>query len=436
MSTSGTLAGLLEARRQQAAALLQAGQAAAAAVHCRTVLADSPADPQALTLLGLAASLTGNPADAVRWLTRAHTIAPHTMAPANGGPLIAALFQWGADLQARGQVPAAIAAYRRLLALAPDHPEARLNLATACRTLGDAAQALDGYRRVLSLQPDAAAAPRLLAEALFAAGDADAAIFWLGRGIALATGQDTTALRERLSVVRRYALFHQQTADVLALAEPPVTAPETVRAIAFRLMQISTVFSHRVEEHGATPSGISVHDADYHHASLTQLVRLLPADGAGGWTVNDIGCGYGAFFDHIAGRLHPHGVRYFGYDISPAMVVRARARIDDPRAVFTVSSMPLWPADYSIAAGIFNLNLDHEPAEWQAYFRAQLRMMARMSRVAFAVNALRPSFSDLFRLDAGPVVDFVRAHISDRVTILDGYSDIEWTLWVEGPFKS
>jgi ubiquinone/menaquinone biosynthesis C-methylase UbiE len=52
-------------------------------------------------------------------------------------------------------------------------------------------------------------------------------------------------------------------------------------------------------------------------------------------TVIDIGCGTGNLTIALLGRLSPEG-RVISVDISPAMVERARAKVDDPRVEFLV----------------------------------------------------------------------------------------------------
>lgn len=430
--------------RQQAALRLRAGQVEAARGLCRVLLADRPEDVQCLILLGVAASLGNDWASAVVWFERARMVAGDNDAARASiiSPLSAALFQWGAELQGNWAFEEAAAAYRRALMLVPDQAEARINLATALRKLGQGDAAETFSRQALALQP--ASAPGWLRR-----GDArltqdrptDALRDW-ERGLHIEPSARAT-LKSELTAARYQALFQAQTAEVIALAattqEGAALLPDdremACRSIARKLARISGYFNRTIATYGESNMGISVADTNYHQRSLSEMARLLPSDGCD-WSVNDFGCGYGAFFDHIADRLPSSGVRYHGYDVSPDMVARAQARIDDPRAVFAVSSTLLWPADYSIAAGIFNLNFDHDPAPWRAYVFGQLLTMARLSRRAFAFNALRPDYQTLFRMELAEVLAFVVARISDRVTVIDSYSDIEWTLQVHGPFKS
>jgi 2-polyprenyl-3-methyl-5-hydroxy-6-metoxy-1,4-benzoquinol methylase len=70
----------------------------------------------------------------------------------------------------RGRLEAAIAAYRRVLALCPAFPEAHNNLAVALKAAGRLEEAVTSYRRALALRPAYPAAHANLAAALAALG--------------------------------------------------------------------------------------------------------------------------------------------------------------------------------------------------------------------------------------------------------------------------
>ena len=52
---------------------------------------------------------------------------------------------------------------------------------------------------------------------------------------------------------------------------------------------------------------------------------------AGGITITDYGCGYGAFFHYLKDRPVMMDSRYIGIDISEAMLVEAENHTRDPR---------------------------------------------------------------------------------------------------------
>lgn len=291
------------------------------------------------------------------------------------------------------------------------------------------------FRRAIAIDPGFTAAYVDLGEALRSEGQAMAAITLSLCGGRLAPND--ARLSSQTERARLLALYQQQTRFVLDLhgSIGPNDISGMAQRIAGRLADVWTYFDATIERFGPTHHGISAADSAYHHRSLQLMADFLPG-ASGDWTVNDIGCGYAALFDRIQDRLLPYGVRYHGYDISPRMIDQARRRFGtDPRAVFAVSAIPVWPADYSIAAGVFNLNCDHDPEEWLVYVQSQILLMARISRIAFSFNALLPEHGCLFRIRPEVILDFVRERISRRIEVLTGYSDVqEWTVRVFAPF--
>ncbi|HSH12541.1 MAG TPA: tetratricopeptide repeat protein, partial [Desulfurivibrionaceae bacterium] len=60
----------------------------------------------------------------------------------------------------------AVALYREVLALAPDHSQAGFNLAAICHAVGDLPGAISAYRQVLQREPDNFQVLYFLAKAL------------------------------------------------------------------------------------------------------------------------------------------------------------------------------------------------------------------------------------------------------------------------------
>ncbi len=122
---------------------------------------------------------------------------------------------------------------------------------------------------------------------------------------------------------------------------------------------------------------------------LKTLLKVLGWDRwRAGLSLNDLGCGYGALFDRIESKRFLRDGRYYGYDLSPAMIEQAKRRIADPRASFHVSPEPLFEADYSFASGTFGLRLDTPDAAWEAMVQETLRRLAAQSRRGMAFNML------------------------------------------------
>jgi tetratricopeptide (TPR) repeat protein len=124
---------------------LAADQPARAAALYREAL-DLPLDPrlQLAARLNLAALLLkgGNPEEAARHARGTVRLAPD---------LAIGWYDLGLIERQRGDLPAAIAAYRRAIALDPGHPESHQNLAVALLLGGDIVGAREGFRTAIGL---------------------------------------------------------------------------------------------------------------------------------------------------------------------------------------------------------------------------------------------------------------------------------------------
>ena len=196
------------------------------------------------------------------------------------------------------------------------------------------------------------------------------------------------------------------------------------------LKPIVDVFDRRLAEWGATARGVYWRSEDGQKLRFAVLSRVFEGE-QGPFTVNDLGCGYGAFFDFLDKRFGPRLVRFAGFDISPAMVAEAKARINDPRATFTRGLAVNQDADYSFASGTFNMCLEAPPGEWVAYVEASLAHLYGRSRKAMAFNMLSGSGKareGLYYAEPAHFVTFCQG-LGARVQLVVGYSLDEWTIF-------
>jgi SAM-dependent methyltransferase len=199
------------------------------------------------------------------------------------------------------------------------------------------------------------------------------------------------------------------------------------------LAQVADYYSAKLAEHGASPRGVDWNGEESQVLRFRQLARIVAARVP--FSLNDIGCGYGALFDFLAAE-HPQ-MRYIGCDISPDMVVAARERhASAPQATFVEGAAPAEPADYSVASGIFNVRLEHTDAQWREYMQSTLDAMDRLSTRGFAFNCLT-SYSDadrmreyLFYADPCEWFDRCKRRYAKDVALLHDYGLYEFTILV------
>jgi SAM-dependent methyltransferase len=199
------------------------------------------------------------------------------------------------------------------------------------------------------------------------------------------------------------------------------------------LSDIADYYSGKLAKHGTTPRGVDWNGMDGQINRFEQLVRLIDLQGA--FSVNDLGCGYGALFAYLSER-YPN-ISYRGYDISAAMVAAARQRFaNSPEACFLLAAEPDELADYGLASGIFNVRLGCDDRQWGDYVLTTLDTLDRTSRRGFAFNCLT-SYSDADRMRgdlyyADPLVLFDRCkrRYARDVALLHDYGLYEFTILV------
>lgn len=204
-------------------------------------------------------------------------------------------------------------------------------------------------------------------------------------------------------------------------------APDTI------LTEVAEYYSSKLAEHGESPRGVDWNSEESQVLRFTQLCRIIDTDMP--FSLNDLGCGYGALLDYLAGQYRSFD--YTGIDVSADMVAAASARhAARQHARFIPASEPDNPADYGLASGIFNVRLGRNDAEWQGYLEATLDILDRTSTRGFAFNCLT-AYSDAGRMrdylhyaDPCRLFDLCKRRYSRHVALLHDYGLYEFTILV------
>lgn len=199
------------------------------------------------------------------------------------------------------------------------------------------------------------------------------------------------------------------------------------------LGEVAGYYTARLAEHGDTPRGVDWNGAESQHLRFAQLSRVIAGDVP--FSINDLGCGYGALNDYLRGQYPAFD--FAGYDIAASMIDTARGRVGERADTrFVVASEPDRVADYGVASGIFNVRLGHGDDEWFEYVTATLDVLDRTSRRGFAFNCLT-SYSDadkmrdtLYYADPGRLFDLCKRRYARNVALLHDYGLYEFTILV------
>jgi SAM-dependent methyltransferase len=199
------------------------------------------------------------------------------------------------------------------------------------------------------------------------------------------------------------------------------------------LGDVARYYTSKLEEHGTTARGVDWNGEASQTLRFDQLLRIVDVEGR--FSINDLGCGYGALLDYLDARGFE--VDYTGFDVSAEMA-RAGARRFEGRADadFICAARLNREADYSVASGIFNVRLEWSDAEWRSYIEATLDLMHAASRRGFSFNCLT-SYSDaskmrdeLYYADPCALFDLCKRRYSKSVALLHDYGLYEFTILV------
>ena len=199
------------------------------------------------------------------------------------------------------------------------------------------------------------------------------------------------------------------------------------------LTEVAKYYTAKLAQHGETPQGVDWNGEESQTLRFKQLCKIF--DVSNDFSVNDLGCGYGALSDFLAHRYE--SFFYTGIDVSEGMIRAAEQRSRDSNQVrFIVSNKPEHVADYGIASGIFNVRLGRSDAEWQLYLESTLDVLNSTSRRGFAFNCLT-SYSDahkmrdyLYYADPCILFDLCKCRYSRNVALLHDYELYEFSILV------
>lgn len=213
------------------------------------------------------------------------------------------------------------------------------------------------------------------------------------------------------------------------------TTASPAQSLAPLHADIERYYTQKVLAHGASPLGVDWTCQPTQELRFVQLLKLC--DFRQPFSLNDVGCGYGALLAFLAKRHRSAVVDYLGTDLSQAMIDLAQpSQRPSMRAQFLVSDGIPRVADYSVASGIFNVKLDQPIARWTLFIQQTLAGMYAASRLGFAVNFLAPpgpdmqTIAELYRVPPDVWIRHCERQFGAKVELVEGYGMREFTLLV------
>jgi len=198
---------------------------------------------------------------------------------------------------------------------------------------------------------------------------------------------------------------------------------------------IESYYSAKVARFGATPLGVDWTCIATQELRFVQLLKLC--NWRAPFSINDLGCGYGAIIGYLAKYHRAAEVDYLGIDLSAKMVRHAKRKWHRRRSTrFYVGNISPRIADYTIASGIYNVKLDQPIDLWEEYVARSLSQMHATSRRGFAVNFKAPlsdkgpSPPQLYRTRPGHWMRFCQRALKASPELIAHYGLREFTLLV------
>ena len=157
-----------------------------------------------------------------------------------------------------------------------------------------------------------------------------------------------------------------------------------VKKLAFIREKVKNYYSEKVLQFGATPAGVDWNSSESQQLRFEQLVKVCK--GSTQFSINDLGCGYGAMYDYLTRQ--GFNFQYSGYDLSDSMIHEARRLTAEKNNCEFAVGDSLKEADYTVASGVFNVKMDVDSREWERYVLEVLEKTDQASRRGFAFNIL------------------------------------------------
>jgi SAM-dependent methyltransferase len=90
------------------------------------------------------------------------------------------------------------------------------------------------------------------------------------------------------------------------------------------LSEVADLYSDNLDAHGVSPMSVGWRDEAQQRLRFEKLAAVIDRETRQqGFTVNDLGCGYGAMFGYLDQLGAPRLEQYIGYDISQKMLAAA-----------------------------------------------------------------------------------------------------------------
>ena len=164
-----------------------------------------------------------------------------------------------------------------------------------------------------------------------------------------------------------------------------------IKSLVYKLFnkQISNIYNKRFDKYNNTPKGV------FWNSKLSQDLRLniildkiLLDTKSDEFSIADIGCGYGRFYEILKERNLDDKVKYHGFDINQKIINFCKNNKDFVNVKFGISALPFDDTDYIVMSGTYNLTPTNDISLWEDYIIKNLTNNWKFVRKAMIFNCL------------------------------------------------
>ncbi len=153
--------------------------------------------------------------------------------------------------------------------------------------------------------------------------------------------------------------------------------------------KINNSYTNRLMKYGYIPQGLfwknsftQIHRFELIITALNKYYNLKK------FSICDIGCGYGKFFEFLRNKLNKSTFQYQGCDLNNELIDHCTKSYSNKNCKFYKSSLPKGIVDFSIMSGTFNLSVTDDIKIWEKYILKNLTNIWKRTNKIMAFNLL------------------------------------------------
>ncbi|MBI5042757.1 MAG: class I SAM-dependent methyltransferase [Nitrospirae bacterium] len=190
-------------------------------------------------------------------------------------------------------------------------------------------------------------------------------------------------------------------------------------------------FKNKFRQFGDTPKGVDWKDKEAQSQSFKYIIDTIyfyyPSLKT--FSIFEVGCGYGAFYEFLKERKMNDDIYYFGIDLVDEMITEAKTRYPELKDNLYVGEFKSYcfkkKFDFVISSGIFNVKEHIADATYEKYVLHTIELMFQLCKKGAIFNLMTPSpdYKDtrLFYPSVDAFFSFIYKNLSRKVTIVTSY---------------